>query len=113
MKFKVFNHGRSCHADGFYEDGKVTVLKGSKLFIDCNNKFDRYAEALALRTDKDVVDKDGVLLKDCEFKTPSAAAVFVAGSSRSGNTFWKVEPGVSLGVYLDKEGISHRTRRKA
>ena len=48
MKFKVFNHGRSCHADGFYEDGKVTVLKGSKLFIDCNNKFDRYAEASPL-----------------------------------------------------------------
>lgn len=113
MKFKVFNHGRSCHADGIYEDGKVTVFKGSKLFIDCNNKFDRYTEAFALRTNSDVVDKDGVLLKDCTFKTPSAAAVFVAGSSRSGNTFWRVEPGVSLGAYLDREGISHRTRKKA
>ena len=63
MEFKVFNHGRSCHADGIYSDGKVTVLKGSKLFIDCNNKFNRYAEAFALRNNAEVVDAEGILLR--------------------------------------------------
>ena len=111
MEFKVFNHGRSCHADGIYSDGKVTVLKGSKLFINCNNKFNKYAKAFALRNNAEVVDTEGVLLKDCTFTTPSAAAVFVAGSSRSGNTFWKVEEGVSLGTYLEKKGIIERKRR--
>lgn len=111
MEFKVFNHGRNCHADGIYSDGKVTVLKGSKLFIDCNNKFNRYAEAFALRNNAEVVDAEGILLKDCTFKTPSTAAVFVAGSSRSGNTFWKVEDGISLGTYLENKGVIERKRR--
>lgn len=105
MQMKIFNHGRSCHADAVYSEGKVTVLKGSKLFIETNNKFNRYAEAFALRNDKMVVDSEGILLKDCTFKTPSAAAVFVAGSSRSGNTFWKVDNGLSLGKYLEDKGL--------
>lgn len=111
MEFKVFNYGRSCHADGIYSNGNVTVRKGSKLFIDCNNKFNRYAEAFAMRNNTEIVDSEGILLKDCTFKTPSAAAVFVAGSSRSGNTFWKVENGLSLGKYLEQKGIIERKRR--
>lgn len=111
MKFKIFNHGRSCHADGIYSDGKVTVLKGSKLFINCNNKFSRYAEAFALRADAKVVDAEGILLKDCTFNTPSAAAVFVAGSSRSGNTFWKMNDGLSLGAYLEEKGVITRKKK--
>lgn len=111
MEINVFNHGRSCHADGVYTNGSVVVTKGSKINTDCKNKFGRYAEAFAMRKDPTIVDKNGVTIKDCRFNTPSAAAVFVAGSSRNGNDFWKVSEGVSLGAYFEKEGIRERKRR--
>ena len=98
MRFRVFYYGKSSHADGIYSDGKVTVLKGSKLFINCNNKFKGNAKVIALRNNEEVVDAEGILLKDCSFNSPSAAAVFVAGSSRSGNMFWRVENGILLGT---------------
>lgn len=113
MKIAVFNHGRSCNADGIYMDGTVKVLKGSRIFLNQNCKFDRYAEAFRLRSDPSVVDPEGTVLKDCLFKTPSAAAVFVAGSSRNGNDFWRVEEGKKLGVYLEEKGvITRKTRAK-
>ena len=111
MEVKVFNHGRSCHVDGIYSDGEIVVYKGGKIFADCNSKFSKYAEAFEMRNDPEIVNKDGVILKDCTFKTPSAAAVFVAGSSRNGNDFWKVAAGVSLGKHLEELGVRERRKR--
>lgn len=113
MKINVFNHGKSCHADGVYNDGKVTVLKGSRIFMHCNNSFSRYADVLALRDDRNVVDSEGMVIADTEFKNPSAAAVFVAGSSRNGNDFWKLNDGMKLGDYLEGKGLIVRKKRSA
>ncbi|MGY3724361.1 protein of unknown function [Granulicatella balaenopterae] len=50
------------------------------------------------------INEDGLLIKDINFTSPSAAAGFCGGSSLSGNANWKDENGVSLGN-LERESM--------
>ncbi|MST93744.1 MAG: GIY-YIG nuclease family protein [Pedosphaera sp.] len=49
-------------------------------------------------TDKTLVEKNGMLVftKDCEFTSPSAAAVVIHGGSANGLSAWKTKDGTSL-----------------
>ena len=48
------------------------------------------------------IDENGIISKDIEFTSSSAAAMFVSGSSKNGLTCWKNKDGVTLKELLKK-----------
>ena len=71
---------------------------------ECNERFYR-------RDNPDYV-KNGVVINDCVFKSPSTAAQFITGGSRNGFDTWKVEKGYSLGQFLEDNGIRTQKKKK-
>ena len=59
--------------------------------------------ALSYRENKEYVDGDGNIIKDCEFKSPSTAAQFVTGTSINGMLAWKTKDGKSLKASVAEE----------
>lgn len=86
------------YAKGVYKDGKVTVLRGGKISASYNGNSE---SILALRKNAEYVDQEGVIIKDCDFSSASAAAQFVNGNISNGMRVWKVR-GQTLGEYLKK-----------
>lgn len=83
---------RGCEYDakGFYKDGKLTVLKGSKIRIKKENNYKRNKFVDTVRNDKKYVD-NGIVIKDIEFSSPSTAAQFLIDQSINGKNFWRDE----------------------
>ena len=111
MKQKVFLKGRGYEAIATYEDGKMTVHKGSKLGYPASANFKRSKQAYSLRDDNKIVN-DGIVIKECTFDSPSTAAQFITGGSRNGYDTWKVEKGYSLGKFLEDKGIRAQNKVK-
>ncbi|MBU5465107.1 DUF4357 domain-containing protein [Anaerotignum sp. MSJ-24] len=87
-------------------DGKVmTVLAGGKINLDFAEHIRGGKLAKAYRENPEYVDKDGNIIKNCEFTSPSTAAQFVTGRSTNGYEAWKVEKKLSLGKYLKDKGL--------
>ena len=77
-------------AYGEYKNGKITVLKDSKIRTDIANskKFKLSMVAKKYREDINYV-KNNIVLKDIVFDSPTAAAQFVCGHSISGILSWR------------------------
>lgn len=109
---KVYIKKQGFHANGIYEDGTITILKGSTI----NSTFASYIKGISFakecRENPNIVDNSWTLLQDCTFPSPSTAAQFVMGQSRDGYDAWKVKDGLSLGKYLEQKGIRFRKQRK-
>lgn len=87
-------------------DGKIiTVLAGGKISPDFANHIRGGKTAKAYRDNSEYVDKNGNILKNCEFTSPSTAAQFVTGRSTNGYEAWKVEKKLNLGQYLKDKGL--------
>lgn len=97
MKLKVFMVSKKNYynASGIYEDGKLTVLKGSKI-REKNMNFQRMSLIEDLRNNKNVVDENNIIKKDVIFNSPSTAAQFVGDSSRNGLLYWRNKDNVKL-----------------
>ena len=111
MKKEIFIKGHGYEARATYEDGVIRVHKGSKIGFPTTAKFKRTKEAYKLREDAEIV-KDGIVIKECSFNSPSTAAQFITGGSRNGYDTWKVEKGYSLGRYLEDEGVRIQNKVK-
>ncbi len=109
MEKKVFLKGRGYSAAGTFVDGKLIVHKGSTLGYPASANFKKSKLAYRLREDESIV-KNGVVIKDYVFDSPSTAAQFITGGSRDGYITWKVDKGLYLGKYLEDKGI--RTQKK-
>lgn len=90
MQIKVYMISKKANynASAIYEDGKITVIKGSKIRKE-NPNFKRMLILSKYRNDKNIVDGDYILLKDITFNSPSTAAQFVGDSSRNGLIYWR------------------------
>lgn len=76
-------------AIGKYIDSKeFIVCKGSQIYL--NNESIVSKKVMAYRENQEYVDKNGIVIKDCIFGSPSTAAQFVNGSSTNGYVAWKV-----------------------
>lgn len=84
-------------AYGEYKNGKITVLKDSKIRTDIvnSNTFKLSNVAKKYREDINYV-KNNIVLKDIVFDSPTAAAQFVCGHSISGILSWRTESGKTL-----------------
>ena len=90
------------NAKGLFVDGKVTVKKGSKINLKCADYFKETKENKALKNNREIVDKNGYLLVDCEFSSPTSSAQFVTGRSVNGYISWRPNDQISLKEYLKK-----------
>lgn len=101
MKIEVRMHNKKglFHADGIYENGSLTVLKGSTLKPQQISSFKRAKQVLECRNDETVV-KNNILLKDVTFKSPSTAAQLVTDASTNGYESWKCDNGKNLKEHL-------------
>lgn len=90
-KIEIFMIGKrgNYNARAIYDNGKITVLKGSRIKEKSNSDYKRNKQALSYREDKTIVSKDLVLLKDVVFDSPSTASQFIVDSSRNGWKDWK------------------------
>lgn len=94
---------RECEAFGNYnfETNELEVIKGAKISSRQDNSF-RLSKKANKRNDKEYV-KNGILLENIKFSSPSIAAQFVSGSSLNGPKVWKLEDGTSLKKYLEEK----------
>ena len=99
-------------ATGEYSDGKLIVKEGSTI----NPSFATYIKGISMakqyRENPEYVNCEWMVIKDCQFPSPTTAAQFVMGQSRDGYDAWKLESGESLGQHLEARGIRERKRRK-
>lgn len=109
---KVYINKPGFHADGLYDEGTVTILKGSTISASFSKCIKGITIAKEVRENPEVVDDSWNVLKDCTFPSPSTAAQFVMGQSRDGYDAWKTEEGISLGKHLEQHGIRSRRVRK-
>lgn len=96
----LFCKGKDANAKGFVSANGFVVLKGSSVSTHVTPSLIQhksYAE-LRERLERSGIIKDGVLQKDYEFRSPSAAASVVKGSPANGNDVWKTEAGIHLGA---------------
>lgn len=91
------------YAEGYYENGKVTVLKGSRVFLNNAAYMNGETTVFALRKDRALVDVEGVVLRDITFESPTTAAIFVTGRSVNGYIAWRPDDKMSLKAYITKE----------
>ena len=107
MNVRIFAKTRDgvAKAEGIYNGDTTVVLAGGKVrnkvaeSVRGKTTVNRYLE------DPDYVSKDGIVLKDCTFDSPSTAAVFVTGNASNGYRVWKIEDGKSLDEYLKEKGL--------
>lgn len=80
-------------AKAIYEDGVVTVQKGSRINTHSGSGFKPSLKVKAKLEDTSLYGKDGVLVKDVSFDTLSTAASFVTGRTSNGLITWKTPDG--------------------
>ena len=81
-----------------YDGSKLTVLPGSKINLVLS--YDAMPESIKkTRNNKELVSADGVVLREVEFNSPSAAAQFVTGRSVNGYVSWRIDDKISLKDY--------------
>lgn len=93
IECSIHSKSKGCNANAYlYEDGKMTLLKGSTI---CNTTTASFApHSLKLRESlikSSCSEKEGIFttIKDIEFVSPSGASDFVLGRSSNGWTEWK------------------------
>ena len=110
MVQEIYIQGRGYRATALYVDGKVVVKAGSQLKYTDASGFKQNPYAFEKRNNSEYVSK-GVVIKDCDFSSPSTAAQFITGGSRNGYDTWKVRKGYSLGDCRADAGIRQRKKR--
>lgn len=97
----VLKSKRGTHyAEGFYEGGKITVVKGSRIYVDNATYMNLNTPVFAMRADRTIVDDQGIVLRDVVFDSPTTAAIFVTGRSVNGMIAWRPDDKVSLKEYM-------------
>ena len=98
MKLYLKSRGDVFNATAEYDEKNktITVLQGTKINENFAEHIRGGKTAKHYREDKSYVDENNVVLKKCEFSSPSTAAQFVTGTSRNGYLVWKDENGECL-----------------
>ncbi len=91
------------YAEGEYDldTGHLMVKEGARVSLDVRKYKGRLYDRIIMER-KDVI-KDGILIKDLEFNSPSGAGVFVTGRSTNGLRAWRDEKGRNLNQVLGRD----------
>lgn len=100
---RIYGKTRSgLYAEAEYGDF-IVVKAGGKVSKTQKQYLPRKGQAGKYRTNSEYVDEDGIICKDCVFRSLSAAAEFVKGDSTNGLQFWKINEHYTIGSYLKGE----------
>jgi hypothetical protein len=100
---KIYLKGRENQFDAkgvISKDGKVTVLKGSRVKEVYSEKIP--SEAVKARNNTKM--KEFIIDEDIVFESASTAAAFVTGNSTNGLRAWKTEKREELGKVIAGKG---------
>lgn len=89
MKVYMKSSQNLYYGEGIWEDGKITVLKGSKISLKNQTKITE--QVRKMREDKSIVDFEGNVLRNVIFDNPSSAGQFIMGCAVNGWTRWRTE----------------------
>jgi hypothetical protein len=109
----VFSFGGAAFsAQGVLGDEGFIVLAGAQISRDAAPSTPKHVQDLrdAAVADSTLIEEDGnlTLAANTLFKSPSAAACFVSGSSRNGKWVWRDSAGRSIGeIEADKADIAN------
>jgi len=104
VKVTLKQRTTNVHAEAVYEGETITVLPGGIISEDFADHIRGGRKAKSFRENPEYV-KNGKILKECVFTSPSTAAQFVTGRSTNGYEAWKVEERKSLGEFLKEKGL--------
>ncbi|MGL4393112.1 MAG: GIY-YIG nuclease family protein [Fusobacteriaceae bacterium] len=91
-------------AEGIYNDNEnsITVLKGSEVVKEEVPSLSAGYKLLRAKLfEEEIIGTDYKFLKDCEFKSPSAASDVILGCSSNGRDVWKLD-GKSLKQFQEE-----------
>ena len=90
-------------ATGMFNEGKVTVFKGSKINLASSENFKPSPLVAKVRSDETLVDRNGILKENVTFDSLSTAACFVTGRTANGMITWKTADGKYVRYILKEE----------
>lgn len=93
------------NASAMYDNGKVTVFKGSKINRRCSNGFKPKKDIAILREDNSLFNNNELLMKDITFDNLSSAATFVTGRVANGMIVWKTEDNKYIRYTIQKKEV--------
>ena len=88
-----------------YDNGVITVKKGSKINRANAAGFKPKKNMLQLRSDEELFENGDILRKDVTFNSLSTAATFVTGRTANGMIVWKTEDGKYVKYTLQKKEV--------
>ena len=88
-----------------YDSGKTVVLAGSKVKTNLAKSIKGGKFVRRYLDDESFISSDGLVLRDCEFNSPSIAAMLVTGNASNGYRVWKTEDGKTLGDFLKENNL--------
>ena len=91
------------NATATFENGIVTVCKGSKINRKNAVGFKPKKAVAAIREDASKFDEGDILNVDVSFSSLSTAATFVTGRTANGMIVWKTEDGKYVRYTLQKK----------
>ncbi len=94
------SEGRGVNARLKVVDGQYIVLKGSRLAMVPTRTCKRYTKRIRERY-AESISKEGILLNDIAFKSPSGASCFVLLAASNGKRKWKNEQGKEMREVLN------------
>lgn len=107
MYIKIANKEVSAKALFNTSTKKITLLKESEI-IEINSKsLSKKSKNMREKAFKKGYIKNGKLLKDLKFDTPSSAAEFITGMPKNGRTNFKDKDGKSLNELVYKNNMDY------
>lgn len=83
------------------ETNALIVLKGS-IVSSTVNRSEKFRGTATIERLREEYVKNGIVVEDVTFKSPSTAANFITGASSNGLTVWKDETGKKLKDVISK-----------
>lgn len=105
VEITIKNRGSAYWADAIYDGEHVIVLPGGLISKQFASHIKGGKAAKMFRDDREYVDENGRIIRECVFNSPSTAAQFVLGTSKNGYLSWRLQDGTTLGGYLKQKGI--------
>lgn len=105
IKVTITTRSSDVKADAIYKGDCIIVQPGGKISQDFAEHIRGGRKAKSYRDNPEYVNEERIIIKPCEFSSPSTAAQFVTGRSTNGYEAWKVEPKLTLGNYLKSKGL--------
>ena len=95
---KSDNSSRTVKATGCLTPEGFVVLKGSRVALTPTTSCQNFIKKRRAK-EQEKITKDGILLEDLLFNSPSTASAFVWFSNRNGNTDWHTSDGKQFGSF--------------